>query len=88
MEAAGSPGHSVQSRTTVDDNTGRRYFGVLIQIPQIQSARIVDGSEERGMSRRPRYVVHVVAVVLERIQGFVLLETPELDRPVDGRGEE
>lgn len=40
------------------------------------------------MRRRPSDVVDVVAIVLERVQWLVLLEAPELDRPVEGRREE
>lgn len=55
---------------------GVRDLGVPVEVPEVEAAARVHGSEQRGVSRGPAHVRHVVAAVLERVQRLVLLEHP------------
>ena len=63
------------------------YLRVLIEIPNVQTSHAVDGGKDGRMNGRPGDIVHIVAVVFERVQRLVLLDAPQFQRPVDRRGE-
>jgi hypothetical protein len=51
---------------------------VLVEVPEVESARAIHSREEGGMDGRPRHVVHIVTVVLKAVQRLILLHKKEL----------
>lgn len=53
----------------------KSHLGVPVEVPQVESSGGVCGGEQCRMYGRPARLHHVVAAVLERVQGLVLLQT-------------
>jgi len=83
VEPALGPSHPVQGSSSLHRHAGTRHLGVLVEVPQVKPASAVDSRKEGWVDWGPGGVVHVVAVVFERVQGLVLLQTPQFDCPVD-----
>ena len=50
------------------------YLCVVIEVPQIQATHAVYGGEQCWVDGWPASVIHIVIVVLKRVQGTILLE--------------
>ena len=74
--------------TTVRFTRKSSYLDIGIEIPQIDPSHTVDGGEQCRVNWRPLHVVHVIAVVLERMQRPIFLHVPQLHRPIKRRREE
>ena len=88
MQPGLGPADPVQRGRALDRHRRGGNLRVRVEVPEVEAAGAVDGGEEGGVLRRPGHVVHVVAVVLEGVERPVLLEAPQLDRPVHGGGQE
>ena len=51
------------------------YLCLVVEVPEVEPAHAVDAGEERGVDGRPLHAVHVVAVVLERVDELLVLRT-------------
>ena len=49
-------------------------LNVVVEIPEVEASEPVDRREESGVGGRPLHVVHVVAVVLKRVQRAGILK--------------
>ena len=45
-------------------------LSVIVQVPQIEFSHTIDSGEEGGIDGRPFNVIHVITIVLERVQHF------------------
>lgn len=50
------------------------HLGVIIQVPEIQSAHPVDAGEERGVHGGPHDVVDIVGIVFKGVERLVVLQ--------------
>lgn len=51
-----------------------RDLGVIIEVPQVQMANSIHTSKEGRVNRRPHHVIHVVRVILERVERLIILQ--------------
>jgi len=49
------------------------YLGVLVKVPEVQSAHAVHAGKQGRVDGRPLHVVHVVTVVLKRVDVLLVL---------------
>ena len=64
------------------------HLCVIVEIPEVKATHAVHAGEEGRVDGRPAYVVHIVTVILERVQRTILLNAPQLHRPIKRRREE
>lgn len=50
------------------------HLRVVVEVPQVQAAHAVHGGEHGRMHGRPHDIIHIVGIVLKRVQRFVVLE--------------
>lgn len=50
------------------------YLGLVVEIPQVQVAHTVHAGKQGRVCGRPHDIVHVVRVVLKRVQRLVVLQ--------------
>jgi len=52
------------------------YLGVLVEVPEVQSTHAVHAGKQGRVDGRPLHVVHIVTVVLKRVDVLLVLQIP------------
>ena len=53
------------------------YLCVIVQVPQVEVTDSIHTRKQSRVSRRPHDIVHVIGVVLKRVQRLVVLQVRE-----------
>lgn len=60
------------------------HLCVIVEVPQVDASESVHTGEESGVHRRPHDIIHIIRVVLERVQRLVTLQQREThSQPTD-----
>ncbi len=53
------------------------HLCVVVEVPQVDASESVHAGEESGVNRRPHDIIHIIWVVLKRVQRLVILQQRE-----------